>query len=255
MSEELTEGSPKPSAAASREGLRLTAELQKETAETKAFAQRVASYVEIVGHLMDLLGIVNSVGDMEKLFRFGTVLPDVQKTADQIESQSRGAVTEAQEIADSISLPAAVAEVSNAMDGADTQALFDLGGSLSDFSFELTEPAFEMQDLSNKLETRAQALRVLSDAYGTMTKVYQGESTSEASTFAMALSLQKLGGSLDNSSKHYREAGNTLNDLSEFTGDLAAKATGAAWRQVGSAVAREMAKKRTAPPSQSQAAP
>jgi len=245
---------PSPSPELAIERARLVNTLRQQTSNSIAFSNRLQTYVRIGGTLLTTLEMVNTVGDILAIAGQGTTMPDVQRTADLIQSQSRDAQERAQATYDSISLLTATVQVGDAISRGDSTVLFELSESLGDFGMEASQQAFRYGELASGLQARSQALRILSDTYATLAQVPQGISTApQASALAMHISLQRLSGTLGSAANQYDTARQRLGFLADFTLGLASRANSTAWTQIFTKIARQLAEierqqRRTATP-------
>ena len=224
------------------ERTRLLNTLTQQTARSAAFASRLQTYVRVGGALLAALEMINTVSDILSMSNSGTVLPEAQRSADQVLAQSNDAQTQAQGTYDSISLITATVQVGDAIDRADSTALFDLSSALGDFGMEVSEQAFRYGELARGLHARSGALHVVSEAYLQLAQVPQGLSTApQASALEMHLSLQRLSGTLGDAAVRYDAARSRLAFLADFVLGLATRANRTGWAAIFNDIARRMA--------------
>lgn len=112
----------------------------------------------IGGALLMALGMVNTVGDILAISGQGSTVPDLQRTANLIEGQSRDAQDRAQATYDSISLLTATIQVGDAISRGDGTVLFELSESLGDFGLEASQHAFRYREVASGLPPLNQEL-------------------------------------------------------------------------------------------------
>jgi hypothetical protein len=218
---------------------RLIMTLEQQTRSAAAFTGRLQNYVRVAGGLLSVLEVVSTVSDALSIAANGTVMPDVQRQADQVERHARDAAGRAQETYDSISLLTSVAQVSDAIERQDTAVLFDLSSALGNLALEVSEQAYRYGELRRDLRARSRALRSLSDLYLQLAAVPQGASTApNAQALAMHISLQRLSGTLGNAANQYDSAFSLLSYLGRYLSELASRANREAWGRFFAEIAR-----------------
>jgi hypothetical protein len=222
---------PKPSAAPMlRQRLAMIAQLRKDTQRSVSFSKRLSFYGKSVSGLLSVLGMLGTISDALSLAAEGTVLGDVQRQANKVESHSRSTEKWAEDTAASISLLTAVAVTADAINRQDDDALFSIDESASDLALELLDHAEKLGDIAGKLSAKSQAMDVMSDFYLTLAKIPQGFGTApNASAFAMHVSLEKLSGTVGNAASHYKKAQETLQIMGNWLEELAKSANREAW--------------------------
>jgi len=214
-----------------RQRARLLATLQKQVSQSTRQAARARLFASSVGRLLEGLAMINTMSDALSIAAHGTTMPEVEKQANQVVSQSRSAVSFSESVAENTSILEAVASVSDALERGDAEALMDLSTNLSDFENEIRPIGEEYEEIANQLEARAKGLNILSDLMWKAAHIPSGGSTAgQASALAMHISLQRLAGRLNTAANNYRKASDSLLFRSRYFGGLAYEANQGYWK-------------------------
>lgn len=214
---------------------KVISDFETETAESVRFSTRLQVYGAVFGGLMQIYSAFNTVTDAMKFSTDGTMFGKAQANANKLANQSAQDLDNATKVTGGISLLSAVAAVSAARQRGDSDALFDLSGSLGDFGVTLLESADHMTDMAERLDARVKGLKVMEDYFEKMTQLPidpMAGTIPQSNAFEMYVSIGKFIGPLMTASSNYKQAATTLSYYGNYTSDLAHEAYKSAWTLV-----------------------
>jgi hypothetical protein len=222
-----------------KEQVALFAELEAETASAVRFASTVRLMSTIAAEAFQALDMLNAVDSILSVAASGTVFPDQQKQAEAIERQGRDAVKWANAAWDALPILVSIAVISDAKQRGDTETLFDIGSKAGDFWMSVDDHAWTFADIGRKARAYSEAQRVMSDVFYKMVEVPQGVTTApNAQELGIAMSLEKLSGTLASAASSYEEAARLAGETARWADGIATEANHSAWAIIGSELAR-----------------
>jgi hypothetical protein len=210
------------------EAARAIAALDAEATRAAQFTGRIRTYIAAYGALQHAISLLDTVEAAEKIFFHGTVFEEEQRAADDVATQSRTALEDAESSTAGNAYLGAIIEIGDAQRSRDQQRLFSLAGSLVGLGLALSESAASMNDISADIDAQAQAM--LRAAKNNKKLATQGmDDAAMAQAAAFYISTEKLGNTLRSAAENYHAAAETLGALAFSVESAAGEAEESAW--------------------------
>jgi hypothetical protein len=202
----------------------------KNLAKIDAFVKGLSTFLAVKGALDHALNVLAAIDSMENLLAHGTAMPKEQQQANEVLQQAQQAATWAQSTLEDTPLYSWIPIIDNALRVEDDQGLFSIDSHLSTQRHTLERAAHSFDDLADGLTDNASRLgdEILKQVVEMVTPHTDG-TASNAIAFALYESLGKLQGTIQAASHAYREAAQTLNDLTSEIAKLDEAANNAGW--------------------------
>lgn len=205
--------------------------LAAETRRSMRVAGLVKGGVAIFGVAMEALSAINSISEASAMASEGTILGDAQRSAERLRSNAADVRQSTEAQWDSISF-IAYAELATRLEASrDSDRLMELSGALGKIGEDLDTPVQSLRSIANSTRARASAAAVLAATLMKAAGIPQGLGTAQqASEFALAQSLEKLGGTLSSAATDYEQAALFLGQLKSGVDAIAHNTNQTAWR-------------------------
>ena len=189
-------------------------------ARAVALNGRIQVYIKAFGVLTHLLTLLSAIDSMQKLLAHGTAMPDEQRQADGVLSDSNRAKDEADQVTEDIDLLQWVTLSGEAERANDEDTLFAIDEAASAIRSALEDSAAVAQGLAEDLEASAKSIQgeMLKRLVGILMP-NPGGTAHNSVEFALHRSLERLHGTTLTASQNYAEAAENLNGWAvEFRG-------------------------------------
>jgi hypothetical protein len=197
----------------------LISELRAETAILAKWAGRIQTIISVAGTVLQVLQAFKFITDATTLATKGTVLVEAQESADQAVEQAKAAKALAEEEVAAINLGSAIAVIDDAVRRHDIDTLNELSSELSDVAQKLSAQRDELDRLSKELGAQAKAIRRRTvEAYHGVQQPPDPHlgTIPNASALGLSISLDRLGGTLQNASEGFRDASSRLDTYARW---------------------------------------
>jgi hypothetical protein len=181
-------------------------------ARAVALTGRITVYIKAFGVLTHLLTLLSAIDSMQKLLAHGTAMPDEQRQADRVLSDSNRAKDEADQATEDIDLVHWVTLSGEAERANDDETLFAIDEAASAVRRALEDSAAVAQGLAEDLEASSKSIQgeMLKRLVGILMP-NPGGTAHNSIEFALYASLERLHGTTLAASRNYAEAAGNLN--------------------------------------------